>query len=99
MEAYLGEPRIALRLLPELRRGRVLRPDAQTVAGQVLRDAPPSADSLSSERSRFLAQDVTIASAPAAAEHYVGDDQASAGAQPPRGTRGQRPLVGIDQVV
>jgi hypothetical protein len=99
MEAHLGQPRIAQSLLPELRRCRALRPDPQAVAGQVLRDAPPSADSLSGERSGFLAQDGTIAPTSAAAEHHVGDDQAAARPQPARRTRGQRPLVGIGQVV
>ncbi len=99
MEAHLGKSRIAQRLLPELRRCRVLRPDAEAVAGQVLRDAPPSADSLGGERGHLLAQDGTIAPAPAAAEHHVRDDQAAARTQPLRRTRGQRPLVGISQVV
>src|ERR1700723_1756728 len=61
MEALLDQPRIAQRLLPELGRGRALRSDAQAVAGQVLRDAPPSADSLGGQRGGFLAQDGTVA--------------------------------------
>jgi hypothetical protein len=99
MEAHLGQPRIAQSLLPELRRGRALRPDPQAVAGQVLRDAPPSADSLGGERGHLLAQDGTVPPAPAAAKHHVGNDQAPAGTQPLRRTRGQRPLVSIGQVV
>src|SRR5579872_1006662 len=90
MEAHLDKSSIAQRLLPELRRCRVLWPDSEAVAGQVLRDAPPSADSLGGERSHFLAQDGTVAPAPAAAEHHVSDDQTPAGTQPLRRTRGQR---------
>jgi hypothetical protein len=78
--AHLGQSRIAQCLLPELWRCRVLRPDAQAVAGQVLGDAPPSADSLGGERGHLLAQDGAVAWASAAAEHHVGDDQAAAGA-------------------
>jgi hypothetical protein len=96
---HLGQSRVTQCLLPELRRCRVLRPDAEAVAGQVLGDAPPSADSLGGERGHLLAQDGTVPPAPAAAEHHVGDDQAAAGTQPLRRTRGQRPLVGIGQVV
>jgi hypothetical protein len=77
----------------------VLLPDAESVAGQVLGDAPPSADSLGGERGHLLAQDGTVATAPSAAEHHVGDDQATAWPQPLRCTCGQRPLVGIGQVV
>ena len=99
MEADLDKSGIAQRLLPELRRCRVLGPDAEAVAGQVLRDAPPSADSLGGEHGHLLAQDGTVAPAPAAAEHHVGDDQAAAGTQPLRRARGQRPLVSIGQVV
>ena len=99
MEAHLDQPRIAQRPLPELGRGRALRSDAQAVAGQVLRDAPPSADSLGGEHGHLLAQDGTVAPAPAAAEHHVGDDQTAARTQAQDRTRGQRPLVGIGQVV
>src|SRR5260370_12330145 len=55
MEADLGQSRHAPRPLPELSRCRVLPPDAEAVAGPVLRDPPPSADSLRGERCHLLA--------------------------------------------
>jgi hypothetical protein len=59
--AHLAQSRVAQRLLPELRCCRVLRPDAEAVAGQVLRDAPPSADSLGGERGcRYAGQDGVV---------------------------------------
>jgi hypothetical protein len=53
------------------RRCRVLGPDAEAVAGQVLRDAPPSADSLGGEHGHLLAQDGTVAPAPASIGQVV----------------------------
>jgi len=99
LEAHLGQSRIAQRLQPELWCRRALRPDAEAVAGQVLHDAPPSADSLGGESGHLLAQDRTVPAAPAAAEHHVGDDQPAAGAQPPHRPRDQRAFVSIGQVV
>ena len=45
------------------------------------------------------AVDISPAMTEALAEHHVGDDQAAAGPQPVRRARGQRPLVGIGQVM